>query len=256
MNQYQFLSQLNNIPKPGGDGVRTARYVAGNQLKKAVTLTSAALTDNSAGTANTTLQAIPDPTDTPATADALRDDIVANGLPAIRNNFADLAAMVNKLTVDVAALKVTAGIPTLVETNASATTVAASTTDAGTFVFVIPEDYDEVADEFKLIILANSAGDTNTPILDATIYRKRGGAALSADLNPTASSAIPTNTAKAAERTITASGNLLKAGDVLTINLLTGAHTTDAVIIHSVSPQYKSSIVFNDPLNRSGVTTS
>lgn len=55
------------------------------------------LTDNSAGTANTTVQAMADPTDTPATADALRDDIVANLLPAIRNNVADLALAINNL---------------------------------------------------------------------------------------------------------------------------------------------------------------
>lgn len=55
------------------------------------------LTDNSAGTANSTIQAMPNPTDTPATADALRDDIVANLLPPIRNNVADLAAKVNAI---------------------------------------------------------------------------------------------------------------------------------------------------------------
>lgn len=50
-----------------------------------------------AGTANTTLQACPDPTNTPADADALRDDIVATLLPPIRNNFADLAAQINAI---------------------------------------------------------------------------------------------------------------------------------------------------------------
>jgi hypothetical protein len=56
-----------------------------------------ALTDSTGGTANDTLQALPDPTDTPASADALRDDLVANLIPALRNNFADLAAKVNDL---------------------------------------------------------------------------------------------------------------------------------------------------------------
>lgn len=50
-----------------------------------------------AGTANTTLQALPDPTDSPATADALRDDIVANLLPPLRNNLADIATQLNAL---------------------------------------------------------------------------------------------------------------------------------------------------------------
>ena len=62
--------------------------------------TASTLTDNSAGTANTTVEAIPDPADTPASADALRDDIVANLLPALRNNFADLAAQINALKAD------------------------------------------------------------------------------------------------------------------------------------------------------------
>lgn len=67
--------------------------------------TAAALTDNSAGAANTTIQALPDPTDAPATADALRDDLVAVHWPALRNNFADLAASNNAIIVDVADLK-------------------------------------------------------------------------------------------------------------------------------------------------------
>jgi hypothetical protein len=67
--------------------------------------TAVALTDNTTGTANTTLQAIPDPADTPASADALRDDIVANDLPAIRNNFADLAASNNAIIADLADVK-------------------------------------------------------------------------------------------------------------------------------------------------------
>lgn len=64
----------------------------------AVAAAPAALTFTAvAGTANDTLQACPDPTDTPATADALRDDIVANLLPPVRNNFADLATKVNAI---------------------------------------------------------------------------------------------------------------------------------------------------------------
>jgi len=55
------------------------------------------LTDNTAGTANDTCEAIPNPADAPASADALRDDLVANTLPAIRNNFADLIVKVNAL---------------------------------------------------------------------------------------------------------------------------------------------------------------
>jgi hypothetical protein len=70
-------------------------YVSSHRMAAAATI--AALTDNSAGTANNTIQALPDPTDTPATADALRDDLVAVLIPALRNNFADLAAKVNEI---------------------------------------------------------------------------------------------------------------------------------------------------------------
>lgn len=60
--------------------------------------TVAALVDNTAGAAaDGTLEAIPNPTDTPATADALRDDLVAVHWPALRNNFADLAAKINAI---------------------------------------------------------------------------------------------------------------------------------------------------------------
>ena len=67
--------------------------------------TATALTDSSGGTANTTVQALTDPADTPLTADALRDDLVANLIPELRNNFADLVVAVNALIVDVANAK-------------------------------------------------------------------------------------------------------------------------------------------------------
>lgn len=61
---------------------------------------AANLTDSSGGTANDTVQALTDPADAPATADVLRDDLVANLIPELRNNYADLVAKVNKaLTV-------------------------------------------------------------------------------------------------------------------------------------------------------------
>lgn len=69
--------------------------VIGNGATDGSSAAIASLTDNSAGTANNTIEAIPDPADTPATSDALRDDIVANVLPALRNDIADLAAKVN-----------------------------------------------------------------------------------------------------------------------------------------------------------------
>lgn len=76
-------------------------YVSSHRMAAAATI--AALTDNSAGTANNTIQAMADLTDSPATADALRDDIVANLLPAIRNNFADVTAKLNEFRTNLRA---------------------------------------------------------------------------------------------------------------------------------------------------------
>jgi len=53
------------------------------------------LTDDTGGSPTSTLDAIPNPADSPASADALRDDLVANTLPAIRDALASLAAVLN-----------------------------------------------------------------------------------------------------------------------------------------------------------------
>lgn len=55
------------------------------------------LQDNTSGTSSKSLNAITDPADSPASADDLRDDLVSNALPAIRNNFASLSAKVNEI---------------------------------------------------------------------------------------------------------------------------------------------------------------
>lgn len=66
--------------------------VVGNQ-EAAIT----SLTDSTGGTANNTVQALTDPADAPLLADNLRDDLVANLIPELRNNFADLTAKVNSI---------------------------------------------------------------------------------------------------------------------------------------------------------------
>lgn len=62
--------------------------------------TAAALNDNSGGTPSGTLSVITMPADSPASADALRDDLVTNSLAAIKNAIASLADQVNKLRAD------------------------------------------------------------------------------------------------------------------------------------------------------------
>jgi hypothetical protein len=53
-----------------------------------------------AGTADSTIAAVPDPTDTPATADALRDDLVTNVIPVINADILDLGAKINALQTE------------------------------------------------------------------------------------------------------------------------------------------------------------
>lgn len=57
--------------------------------------TQALLVDNVSGGVAATLAAIPDPADTPLTADALRDDLVANVLPKIRDAISSISAYHN-----------------------------------------------------------------------------------------------------------------------------------------------------------------
>ena len=58
------------------------------------------VTGTAGGATNGAMESIPDPADTPASADALRDDLVANTLPALRNNIDEIRILANKaLTV-------------------------------------------------------------------------------------------------------------------------------------------------------------
>lgn len=57
----------------------------------------ASLTGTVGGTANDAMTAITDPADTPADADALRDDLVANVIPTIAANLTNLQAKVNAI---------------------------------------------------------------------------------------------------------------------------------------------------------------
>jgi hypothetical protein len=61
-----------------------------------------AFTDNTgAGSISRTLAGLPDPADTPITADALRDDLVTNTLPVLRNWAASLADGYNDVRANV-----------------------------------------------------------------------------------------------------------------------------------------------------------
>lgn len=55
------------------------------------------LVNSSGGTGDGTIASIPLPADSPLTADALRDDLSTNVIPAIRNGLSDLAVKLNAI---------------------------------------------------------------------------------------------------------------------------------------------------------------
>lgn len=136
------------------------------------------------------------------------------------------------------------------ETNGLALKWNASDATAFTLNLALPGDYDGDKDSLKLRLFAQSAGDTDTPALDATVYRKRAGAALSADLDPTISDAVPNNTAKGGVVEINVSGKSCQPGDVLHVTVTPGAHTTDALFLYGLTLRYRSNLVLTNPDER------
>lgn len=132
------------------------------------------------------------------------------------------------------------------ETHGLGVKVAASTTAAGSFTFDVPKDYDPEKDELTIRIISQTGGSTDAPTFTATAYNKRAGSALSAALTAVTSAAISKAAGNAGEVSIGLSSNGLKPDDILTVNLVTSAHTTDTVNIYSVDMVYRSNIVFSD----------
>ena len=136
------------------------------------------------------------------------------------------------------------------ETNFEGVQLPSSQTDLGSLTFKIPRDYDQTLDYLRIRFLANSAGDTNTPTIDATMFRKRAAAALSSDLDPTISAAINSNTAIADWVEVNADSQSMQPGDAVTFYFTSSAHTTDALNVYAIEVIYKSDLVYFDPDDR------
>ena len=139
---------------------------------------------------------------------------------------------------------------TAVETSFDALVVTNAQTDLGRLVFQVPRDYDQSLDYLRLRFLAESAGNTDTPTIDAAIYRKREGVALSADLDPTISLATNTLLALADWVEVNCDGLDLRPGDALNIELTTSAHTTDSLHVYGLEAVYKSDLVYFEKQER------
>jgi hypothetical protein len=140
------------------------------------------------------------------------------------------------------------------ETYFETVVLPSSQTDLGTLTFSVPRDFDAHTDYMAVRFLCNSGGTTDAPTLDAAVYQKKVGTALSANLDPTASAVISkaSATTGAAWREIVADGLSLVPGAALTWILSTAGTrgTTDSVVIYAVEVEYFSDLVYNDETDR------
>ena len=127
---------------------------------------------------------------------------------------------------------------------------ASGTTDGGSLQIVIPRDYDQSVDKLKIRFLAESTG-TDVPTIDAAMYRKREGVAITGDLDPTISGAINTVTALADWVEINCDGQSLQPGDALHFDFTLSAHSSHDANIYALEVEYHGTIVYYDKTDRS-----
>ncbi len=127
---------------------------------------------------------------------------------------------------------------------------ASGTTDGGSLQIVIPRDYDQSVDKLKIRFLAQSAS-TDVPTIDAAMYRKREGVAITADLDPTISEAINTATALAGWVEINCDDQELQPGDAVHFDFTLSAHASHAANFYALEVEYAGTIVYYDKTDRS-----
>jgi hypothetical protein len=126
--------------------------------------------------------------------------------------------------------------------------LASSQTALGVLSFQVPRDYDESVDKMYVRFLANSAGTTDAPTIDASLYQKKLGTALSSDLDPTISAAVAKTSATTGNGwvEVKAESQGLVAGAGLTWIFASSAHTTDALNIYALEVVYYSDLAYFD----------
>lgn len=113
------------------------------------------------------------------------------------------------------------------------------------FPFVVPQDYDETEDYLRVRIKAYMDGTTDTPAIDANVYKN----GVDTDLDPTISADL-SDTAAWVEIVISNKTESLVAGDVLTISLFPEAHNTEGIGVYGITMEYKSDLVYYDEDDR------
>lgn len=130
--------------------------------------------------------------------------------------------------------------PDKTDTNMTTLSWAASKVVTAGLNFSVPDDYDKAKDHLKLKLKAVMASTTDTPAIDAALYKDDDGAT---DLDPTISADLSDTLAWVE---IDCSGQSLEAGDVLQINITPEAHTSDALNVYAAKWEYRSTLVYAD----------
>lgn len=140
-----------------------------------------------------------------------------------------------------AGLTLTAGTNPVIGQNSNAelrVTWAAADVAAIHGQIMVPGDFDDPADDIDLKAIVLQTGGTDTVTLDGEIYVVKGGAAVGADLNPTAAAITKSGTNPQAI-TFDLTGEGVAAADILDIVLFPTAHGTDAVYFYGAYLKYK-----------------
>jgi hypothetical protein len=226
-------------PKVDSGFYRRAENIDLNSIlaTTAVTATAATLTDSSGGTADTTIAAITN-----------ANNVGSADVVPTANAIADLAAQVNNLVADVAALRAQAGL-VADETNARVLKIEEGVDSVGNITWAVPRDYDEETDVLTMRILASQlTSSTDDDVeLDAEVYIKTAGSALGSDVGPAAPGTVLTTAEQWIEFDFKGLG--LARDDVVTIEVITnGLNDTDGeeVLIHAVELAYRSCLVSYD----------
>lgn len=242
-----FLSAIKNVVTGGGrltDGspnhdagfAKRAEGISLATLKPTgvipVASTAVVLSNMGDGSSDNTLVAIGDTSST-------------NQSDNIELNFDKMGDEVNLLVLEIAAIKnFLAG--TADETNARVLKVEEAIDDIGHIVWTVPRDYDEATDILTLRILASmiTVSTDDDVVLDAEVYVKRAGVALSSDKGPTVSATILSATEQWIEFDL--KGYSLLRDDVVIIQIITtGLNDTDGeeIQLHDLELTYRSCLV-------------